>query len=232
MVTEITGTTESPLLTPRPRAGGLDRDDVVVRKGQFTLLNGHLTPQQSMIEDLLFIRRVLDEAEVPFLLVRGNDVRPVIAVDTVHRDAFAEAMAAAAATEPFYAKPPKGQAVLVSEGGLLDDDERIFRLYRPRVEPIGRLRYGAGTAVQVEFWILTDDQVLVPVENALMRTDLPRSEAVEETVERYGMQWPTLAHMFDDHATDITFDVDIVFSWVDGNSVEYQRARAARANGK
>ncbi|MBD8584665.1 stealth conserved region 3 domain-containing protein [Frigoribacterium sp. CFBP 8766] len=231
MVTEITGTTESPLLTPRPRAGGLDRDDVVVRKGQFTLLNGHLTPQQSMIEDLLFIRRVLDEAEVPFLLVRGNDVRPVIAVDTVHRDAFAEAMTVAAATEPFYAKPPKGQAVLVSEGGLLDDDERIFRLYRPRVEPIGRLRYGAGTAVQVEFWILTDDQILVPVENALMRTDLPRSEAVEETVERYGMQWPTLAHMFDDHATDITFDVDIVFSWVDGNSVEYQRARAARANG-
>jgi len=231
MVTEITGTTESPLLTPRPRAGGLDRDDVVVRKGQFTLLNGHLTPQQSMIEDLLFIRRVLDEAEVPFLLVRGNDVRPVIAVDTVHRDAFAEAMTAAAATEPFYAKPPKGQAVLVSEGGLLDEDERIFRLYRPRVEPIGRLRYGAGTAVQVEFWVLTDDQILVPVENALMRTDLPRSEAVEETVERYGMQWPTLAHMFDDHATDITFDVDIVFSWVDGNSVEYQRARAARANG-
>jgi hypothetical protein len=140
-------------------------------------------------------------------------------------------MTAAAATEPFYAKPPKGQAVLVSEGGLLDEDERIFRLYRPRVEPIGRLRYGAGTAVQVEFWILTDDQILVPVENALMRTDLPRSEAVEETVERYGMQWPTLAHMFDDHATDITFDVDIVFSWVDGNSVEYQRARAARANG-
>ena len=99
MVTEITGTTESPLLTPRPRAGGLDRDDVVVRKGQFTLLNGHLTPQQSMIEDLLFIRRVLDEAEVPFLLVRGNDVRPVIAVDTVHRAAFTQAMAAASAAE-------------------------------------------------------------------------------------------------------------------------------------
>jgi len=229
MVTEITGTTESPLLTPRPRAGGLDRDDVVVRKGQYTLLNGHLTPQQSMIEDLLFIRRVLDEAEIPFLLVRGNDVRPVIAVDTVHRDAFVRAMADAAAAEPFYAKPPKGQAVLVSEGGLEADDERVFRIYRPRVEPIGRLRYGAGTAVQVEFWILTDDEVLVPVENALMRTDLPRSEAVEETVERYGMQWPTLAHMFDDHATDITFDVDIVFSWVDGNSVEYQRARAAQA---
>uniref|UniRef100_UPI001BC881A5 hypothetical protein n=1 Tax=Acinetobacter baumannii TaxID=470 RepID=UPI001BC881A5 len=78
---EMVGTSESPLLTPRRQAGGLDREDVVVRKGQFTLLNGHLTPQQSMIEDLLYIRRVLDAAQVPFLLVRGNDVRPVIAVD-------------------------------------------------------------------------------------------------------------------------------------------------------
>ena len=229
MTTEITGTTESPLLTPRPRPGGLERDDVVVRKGQFTLLNGHLTPQQSMIEDLLFLRRVLDEAGVPFLLVRGNDVRPVIAVDSVHRERFEQAMADACRTEPFYAKPPKGRAVLVSEDGLGVEGERIFRVFRPRVEPIGRLRYGAGTAVQVEFWVLTDDVVLVPAENALTRTELPRSEAVETTVERFGLEWPTLEHMFDDHATDITFEIDVIFSWVDGNSVEYQRARAAQA---
>ena len=229
MTTEITGTTESPLLTPRPRPGGLERDDVVVRKGQFTLLNGHLTPQQSMIEDLFFIRRVLDEASVPFLLVRGNDVRPVIAVDAVHRERFEQAMLDACRTEPFYAKPPKGRAVLVSEDGLSSEGERVFRVFRPRVEPIGRLRYGAGTAVQVEFWLLTDDEVLVPTENALTRTSLPRAEAVETTVERFGLEWPTLEHMFDDHATDITFDIDIIFSWVDGNSVEYQRARAAQA---
>jgi len=231
MATEITGTTESPLLTPRPRPGGLERDDVVVRKGRYTLLNGHLTPQQSMIEDLLFVRRVLDEADVPALLVRGNDERPVLAVDAVHRERFEAAMVAACRTEPFYAKPPKKRAVLVSEDGLAREGERVFRLFRPRVEPIGRLRYGAGSAVQVEFWVLTDDQVLAPAENALMRTTLPRAEAVPATVERFGLEWQTLEHMFDDHATDITFDVDIVFSWVDGNSVEYQRARAAQSKG-
>lgn len=229
MVTEITGTTESPLLTPRPRSGGVDRDDVVLRKGQFTLLNGHLTPQQSMIEDLLYLRRVLDEAEIPYLLVRGNDIRPVIAVDAVHRADFVAAMVAASAAEPFYAKARKGRAVLVVEGGLDLEHKGIFKIYRPRVEPIGRLRYGAGTAVQVEFWIVTDDEILAPTENALMRTALPREEAVESTVERFGLEWPTLAHMFDDHATDITFDIDLIFSWVDGNSVEYQRARAAQA---
>jgi hypothetical protein len=227
--TEFVGPSESPLLTPRPSSGGFDRDDIVLRKGQFTLLNGHLTPQQSMLEDLAFVKRVLDESMVPHFLVRGNEERPVIAIDQVDRPAFEAAFRAAARAEPFYSKPGKGRALLVAEDGLGPDTERVLRLFRPRVEPMGRLRYGASTAVQIEFWITTDTEVLVPVENALMRRELPREEAVQVAIERYGMQWVTLEHMFDDHATDITFDIDIVFSWVDGNSVEYQRARAARA---
>jgi hypothetical protein len=229
MGTEIVGAAESPLLNPRASSGGLGRDDIVVRKGQFTLVNGHLTPQQSMLEDLAFVKQVLDDARLPHLLVRGNGDRPVIALDVASRAAFDAALRVAAASEPFYAKAGKQRAVLLSDEGLHPEGERVFRLYRPRVEPIGRLRYGASLAVQIEFWITTDTEILVPVENALMRRELPRSEAVETRIERYGFEWVTLEHMFEDHATDITFDIDIVFSWVDGNSIEYQRARAAVA---
>ncbi|WP_082763834.1 stealth conserved region 3 domain-containing protein [Frondihabitans sp. PAMC 28766] len=200
-----------------------------MRKGQFTLLNGHLTPQQSMLEDLAFIKRVLDDSQIPHLLVRGNEERPVIAIDQGDRAAFEAALGAAVHGEPFYSKPGRQRAVLVAEDGLGDVSERILRLFRPRVEPIGRLRYGAAMAVQIEFWITTDTEVLAPSENALMRRELPRDEAVQVSIERYGMQWVTLEHMFEDHATDITFDIDMVFSWVDGNSVEYQRARARQA---
>ncbi|MGA1812257.1 stealth conserved region 3 domain-containing protein [Frondihabitans sp. 4ASC-45] len=220
-------------MTPRSKPDGreltLHRDDLVIRKGQYTLLNGHLTPQQSMLEDLAFVKRVLDEARIPHLLVRGNHDRPVIALEITRRAEFEEALAAAAGTEPFYSKPGKQRAQLVSTDGLGPESERVLRIYRPRVEPIGRLRYGAGSAIQIEFWIMTETEVLAPVENSLMRRELPRGEAVETPIERYGMDWVTLEHMFDDHATDITFEIDMVFSWVDGNSVEYQRARAARA---
>jgi hypothetical protein len=246
MGTEIVDATESPLLNPRSPSGGLasssttstgrpasagcaSRDDVVVRKGQLTLLNGHLTPQQSMLEDLVFLKHVLDEGGIPHLLVRGNEERPVIAIDNADRAAFERVLIEACLSEPFYAKAGKHRAVLVGEDGLAHENERVFRLYRPRVEPIGRLRYGASLAVQIEFWIRTDSEILVPRENALMRRTLPVEEAVSTRIERYGLPWVTLEHMFDDHATDITFDIDIVFSWVDGNSVEYQRARAARA---
>ncbi|RKR73851.1 stealth conserved region 3 domain-containing protein [Frondihabitans australicus] len=234
MGTEIVGASESPLLSTRASSAGISAsgpasDRIVVRKGQFTLVNGHLTPQQSMLEDLAFVKRVLDSSGLPHLLVRGNEERPVIALDIADRLAFESAFREAARDEPFYSKPGKRRAVLVAEDGFGPDTERLLRLYRPRLEPLGRLRYGASLAVQIEFWITTDREVLVPVENALMRRTLPRSEAVRVDIERYGMHWQTLEHMFDDHATDITFDIDMVFSWVDGNSVEYQRARAAQA---
>ena len=61
-----------------------------------------------------------------------------------------------------------------------------------------------------------------------MRRRLPRSEALEDTVEMFGQTWPTLQNMFADLASDVTFDVDMVFSWVDGSSEEFQRARAKR----
>jgi UDP-glucose 4-epimerase len=34
--------------------------------------------------------------------------------------------------------------------------------------------------------------------------------------------------MFDEHASEVTFDIDMVFSWVDGTDLEFQRERARR----
>ncbi len=47
-----------------------------MRKGRLTLVNGHLTPQQSMIEDLLFLDDALTAGDVDHLLIRGNDRVP------------------------------------------------------------------------------------------------------------------------------------------------------------
>ncbi|MBF4581485.1 stealth family protein [Curtobacterium sp. VKM Ac-2865] len=227
MSNETEPVTESPLLHPRPSSGGLDRSDVVLRKGRFTLLNGHLTPQQSMIDDLLFLDDALTAGDVDHLLIRGNDQRPVIALDERDRQRAEAAVMDAAVGEPFYAKPPGKPAVLVVDDGLGPVDETVLRVFRPRLEPIGRLRYGAETSVQMEFWRVTDTEVLAPVENALMRRSLPIEEFVLVDIERYGRTWQTVEHMFDDHVSDIRFPIDIVFSWVDGNAIEYQRARQA-----
>ncbi|WP_165069315.1 stealth family protein [Marisediminicola senii] len=213
--------------------GVIKRSDIVVRKGLFTLVNGHLTPRESMVEDLLFIRSVLDAAGIRFFLVRGSDDRLVLAVDWAMRKKLRTALAKACANEPFYSRPETGRrdspTVLVAEGSLATDSRaRAFTLYRPRIEPQGRLRYGASTGVRLELWEWKGDTIIAPSENALMRNTLPAAEATPGEVEMYGETWPTLDGMFGPHASDVNFDIDIVFSWVDGASIEWQRARAKR----
>ena len=240
----LSETPELVLLSNGDRENRFSRDDVVLRKGEFTLINGHLTPRESKIADLLEIRRVLEENDIDYLLVRGSNGNPVLALDRKRRKHLARAFAEAFADEPFYAKSvdpatlredgrstKKTDAIahLLADGTFASEKKAsVFRLYRPRIEPIGRLRYGPDTAVQLELWRFGEDEIVAPVENALMRRWLPRSEALEDTVEMFGQTWPTLQNMFADLASDVTFDIDMVFSWVDGSSIEFQRARAKR----
>ncbi|CEA09509.1 Capsular polysaccharide phosphotransferase SacB [Arthrobacter saudimassiliensis] len=207
-----------------------ERPDVAKVKGRLTLMDTGLTPHQAMVEDLLFVRRVLDDAGIPFLLVRGNDERPVLAVDLGARGQLAKAMVEACREEPFYSRSVdrKARTRLIADGELAPAESRIIRVFRPRSVSGTNLVYGASAGVQLELWDLSGEQITLPVENSLTRRTLPAAEVVRGTVERHGLIWPTIENMFADHATDIRFDVDLVFSWVDGSSPEFQAARAAR----
>ena len=211
------------------------RQDVVRRRGRYGLINENRTPYQAMVEDLMFIRSVLDGAGLDYLLVRGNNHRPVIAVDWKNRKELRDALVAACHDEPFYSMSvdaKKKSSVLIADGELSPNRQsRIFRLYRPRVEPEGGFEFGASAGVQLELWSFEGDQLILPIENSLTRRTLLAQDAVRGTVERYGHTWPTIENMFADHASDISFDIDLVFSWVDGSSPEYIAARRARMAG-
>ena len=208
------------------------RPDVIRRSGRYALINDTRTPYQAMVEDLLFLRNVLDGAGLDYLLVRGNNDRPVIALDWKDRKKLRSALVDACRNEPFYSMTvdaKKKMSVLVADGELsVNRQARIFRLYRPRVEPVGGFEFGASAGVQVELWSFLGNEVILPIENSLTRRTMMAHEAVRGTVERYGHTWPTIENMFADHASDISFDIDMVFSWVDGSSPEYIAARRAR----
>ncbi len=220
---------ELQLVGDSSRARSFGRADIVVRNGQLTLVNSDLTPQQSRIADLLAIRDVLDAAEIAHLLVRDEAGSPIVAVDRRQRPQLEEALVAAFGSEPFYSKAGHDPALLIADGRLAGSSKaRVLRLFRPRIEPHGRLRYGAANGVRLEFWDFGSELISAPAENALMRRSLPRDEAVETTVSLHGREWATLEGMFAKHASDIDFDIDMVFSWVDGTAIEFQRARALR----
>lgn len=221
-------TTELTLLgQSHPRLGA--RPDVIVRKGRFTLLNDSLSPTDATIADLTAIHDALDAHGIEHLLVRRDDDRKVIAVDRARAHDVTLALATAFAREPFYARIGSAAEVLIADAAFAPrKGARVLRLYRPRASRTGKLRYGASGAVRLELWDFAPDAITAPAENALMRHVLPRAEAIDATVELHGRTWRTLGGMFDVLASDVTFDIDIVFSWVDGTSSEFQRARAQR----
>jgi hypothetical protein len=220
---------ELTVLGPGAHPRLLARADVTLRKGRFTLVNDSLSPREATSRDLVAVHDALDAAGIEHLLVRRDDDIPVVAVDISRRADTAAALAAAFAAEPFYSRGSTGPAVLVADGALSATGKgRIVRLFRPRAGSSGRLRYGAATAVRLEFWRFGPLEIVAPAENALMRTSLPRVEANEATVVLHDREWATIEGMFDPLASDIDFEIDMVFSWVDGTSSEFQRARAQR----
>ncbi|EPR76268.1 putative UDP-glucose-4-epimerase [Leifsonia rubra CMS 76R] len=220
----------------------VNRDDVVVHDGLLALTNNTLTPREAATADLLFLSGVLGDANIPFLLVRGGGDAAVLAVDWKDRKALTVALVAACQNEPFYVKPARiketgkpvasdvrDSPVLVADGVLTSAIKaKAMVLFRPRVEPAGRIRFDVSFCVRVELWEYVRDEVVAPNPNALMRRWLPRSEAIAATVELHNQTWPTLQGMFDPLASDIQFDIDIVFSWVDGAELEWQKARATQ----
>nr|WP_141881010.1 stealth family protein [Homoserinimonas aerilata] len=198
---------------------------------------GGVTPAEAARQDLAFLRGVLDASEIPFILVRGNDARPVIAVDRESREDLSAALAEACKGEPFYGradKPSRGgdRTVLLSEGLLSQrPDAPAFTLFRPRVGDHGGLRLGWREGVRLEFWRHGDDEAVAPAPNALMRRHTPAAELVRTNVQRDGTDWPSVEGMFDPLVEDIRFDIDMVFSWVDGSDLDWQRQRAARMAG-
>lgn len=155
----------------------------------------------------------------------------MLAINIELRAGLERALAAACATEPMYAKTidePGLSPVLVATDGLSQlVDPRVVRLYRRRIAP-GGFRYGPAFGVELQFWVYEETVIRCPVENSLSRKVLPRNEITPTNVKLYGYKWPTLDGMFAPHASDVVFDIDMVFSWVDGSDPEFRARRMAQ----
>ncbi|GAA3914779.1 stealth conserved region 3 domain-containing protein [Microbacterium invictum] len=213
---------------PHPWSALLERDDIVVSRGMLHLRHDATTPGDATIDDLLLVADALDGANVPHLLIRHDRSTPALVVSLADRDRALAALAGRADGEPLYAKPKGGQTVPMAELVMTAPGPSALRVFRPRISATGTLRYGAGDAARVEFWRFGEELVEAPYANTLTRRAFATEDLEEATVARFGRTWRTLSGMFDAHPAEFTEDVDMVFSWVDGSSTEFQRQRAAQ----
>jgi Stealth protein CR2, conserved region 2/Stealth protein CR4, conserved region 4/Stealth protein CR3, conserved region 3/Stealth protein CR1, conserved region 1 len=219
-----------PLPTPAARIRG--RSYVVARDGMRARANTTDTRADARVSDLLFLAGALEDAGVEALLMRDDLDRPILVVDETERVAVQRALVIACADEPFYAIPmrrdltQRGRPALIADGELSSRDERLLALVRPRLDAGGMV--SIEHAVRFEFWVKSGAEVRVPAPNALTRRRFVREDMHLDEVDRYGRTWLTMRDMFADFVSEVTFPVDMVFSWVDGTDKEWQRARARR----
>jgi UDP-glucose 4-epimerase len=205
-----------------------DRPDVVRDGRRLVLTGAPVTRVEATAADLHLIREALDAAEIDYLLIRGERDVAVLSVDRADRARVERAFTEAFAAEPMYARvlgTGKRAERLLALGRLPGDDEDVFLLYRPRTRAMRGVWRAADAAIRLEFWTFGDTEIVAPRPNALTRRRIGRQDAVVTSVDRYGERWPTLAGMFDEQVDDIDFDIDIVFSWVDGSEPGYLAER-------
>ncbi|MQY25102.1 Exopolysaccharide phosphotransferase CpsY [Nocardia sp. RB56] len=159
------------------------------------------TATAAVLDDLRWLRTELTAAEVPFLLVRDADARPVLAVDAAQRPALRRVLGAA----------------ITSGFSCNELRHNVFRLGRD-LDPAHH--------VELELWRYHGDTVECPRPNALTRSVFDLADVEYTTVLAFDAGWPTLAGMFDPHPADVGFDIDIVYSWVDGSDPEFRARRA------
>lgn len=205
---------------------GVQPEDFV-DSGAAALVHDTVTPEEAFAQDLRLVGDVLDGAGVEFMLWRGESrARPFIAIDARDRREAMDALAVAHGDVPLHGQGPEGAAVPLA--ARVGSEDRVVRVFRPRVTARAGFAYGAEYGVEIQFIHRGDNELELPACNALMRPTVPLSELRRTTVHSHGRDWPTVEGMWDELAGDITFDIDIVFSWVDGAHLEWQRERARR----
>ena len=211
---------------PRGWAALLERDDIVLDQGVLRLRHESTTPADARTEDLLMTADALAAAGVPVVLIR-HDVRvPALVVDL--EDAAAAVAALRELAEPLYVKRKAFGAILAAELEDPSPAPSTMRVYRPRISMRGDLRYDHEVGIRIEFWRFGEELVEAPHDNAVTRRLTPADDLRFTDVELHGRTWRTISGMFDVHPAEFTHDVDMVFSWVDGSSSEFQRQRAAQ----
>ena len=92
--------------------------------------------------------------------------------------------------------------------------------------PSSRFSYGLDLAIDLELWTVADDGAWVaPRRNAFVE-ELPASEQRMAIKETSVGRFRSIEAFCVPSVTDVTFPIDVVYTWVDGTDTTWQRARA------
>ncbi|MER6980321.1 stealth conserved region 3 domain-containing protein [Streptomyces carpinensis] len=181
----------------------------------------------------------LEEHNIPFVVLRdsGDIPRSRVAVDTAHQMLVHKALAATYEGQAVYAELLKPRthapAVLLAERLPGVGEGAGLRVFRPVVTSTRTLRFGPAYGCDVEFWHRAGqedgdgEQFVAPLRPSAVGPRLP-SLTADATLRVRDRDYPTLEPFTKTLINDITYPIDVVYTWVDDTDPQWQQRRAAR----
>lgn len=111
-----------------------------------------------------------------------------------------------------------------------DADDAGWRVFRPHTWADSPFELGRESGVLVEFWRETDRGWESRLHNPVACI-LPAASREPTTVDVAGASYPTLTGLTQPPWDEVTFPVDVVYTWVDGADPEWMRDRDRRLDG-
>ncbi|MEV4329382.1 stealth family protein [Streptomyces sp. NPDC049597] len=227
-------------------ASGPDRAVVSVgREAKVALVTPGVTPLEARRANLDAVLSALAEAQIDHFCVRGkSDTAAAVAVHEQDRAAVLAALAEACHRLPGYVTLVKGNgpASAISHPGFETStwqrlrDAGIVRVTWYRTDPTRLLTLGNPYGCDIEFW-QEEKGELVPPRPGKIAAALPVRGKSVTAPESYftslapresadAAQVPTRPEMAVVHTDEVTFPIDVVYTWVDGADPAWLRRRA------
>ncbi|PVG81740.1 hypothetical protein DDE18_17370 [Nocardioides gansuensis] len=192
-----------------------------------------VTPVEARHEALTLATRAADRAGDGWFVIPLHDAAaPTVVVPAAHRRAFLDGLADApdhlSLRDPGDRGWPERRGTVEAMRATLANAAPNRLALEPWPRAKGRRSHLAEDAgVEIEFWDRLPDGTLVAPRPNRWTSRVP-AEAPRTQVSVAGVTVPTVAAMATPTAHEVTFPIDVVYTWVDGDDPEWQAARDAR----
>ncbi|WP_405415348.1 stealth family protein [Streptomyces rubiginosohelvolus] len=219
------------------------------RGGMIALVRSTASPLGLREANLELIVSLLEDAGIDYFAVRGtSDFRSALAVAEADRERVVAALATTRGTAPVYVSACSGER-LVGRSALCGSSRatrtgrqaRVLRTGMVWADPGNSLVLGLRYGCDIEFWRAEDGRLVAPRPNRVtedVALDEPRVSVPVSRLTGFAALHTrrtrsvrTIEACADTLPEDVRFPVDVVYTWVDGSSPEWQQRRAQYGGG-
>jgi glycosyltransferase involved in cell wall biosynthesis len=212
------------------------KDETLVwSAGRLSVESDEMTPSDVSERNLRLVADVLDRRAITYWLVRNDTVRFRVGIHERDRAATFAALADGFAETAMYTElisPSSAVSgvTLAALAGASEEGRKCggLRLFQPVVTSSRTLRYGPAYGCDIEFWREDEQGDVKPLRRTVLGDTIPATVVTDRaTVEVGERAYPTLAALNETLVSDVTFPIDIVYTWVDGDDPAWQARKSA-----